>query len=614
MFKLVTSQRSFVFSSICALLLSAGCAGEMVSSDDEEAVSPHGKALTFIQVGFAEKVGYYRYLPFSADLQDIDWSLATDWVTMNDLPTDEGVTTAYTSYNDIHNGNKTYEHLWHAGNHYTRSYHLGHEAPAWQFVAREPGVTAASALYVKGQRRVDLWRWKGDKATMDILEVDGRVRTRDADTIRLNLIDILTPTEIREEMADKGYTLTTMLGQQDYRIDLGRVVETKLCDGRAWQVDGYLSQAWWRKVENHPDPNADKMIGFARQVPASGDTYLWNCHGPVYVVRQSDLPDELVPGVTAQGLHLHSESTGKLIEGSYMALGDSYSSGEGIPEFEEGTDQWFGNACHRSKRGWASWVSSLANGGDLSFHACSGAVTADVMSEKQYNTQDPQIQYLQRAGSDPALLTISIGGNDAGFGAVLEKCILAGADCQTQCMIKDGNRCLRTVQQEVDARRSVLAGHSAPTNFTPSLDAGMRELSEVYKGIITELGRGTQTTIRVLGYPPLMSAHLVRDRGSCRLLFTTYNEAQWIDEQGRIFNEMIRDEITEAKDWAASNGYGAIDIAYVDLETPFRDHGMCQEDESKRWLNKIVLPQAVHSAHPNSLGAKEIARAVLESL
>ena len=36
---------------------------------------------------------------------------------------------------------------------------------------------------------------------------------------------------------------------------------------------------------------------------------------------------------------------------SFIALGDSYSSGEGVPPFETGTDTHY-DTCHRSQNAW----------------------------------------------------------------------------------------------------------------------------------------------------------------------------------------------------------------------------------------------------------------------
>src|SRR5690606_8987166 len=66
----------------------------------------------------------------------------------------------------------------------------------------------------------------------------------------------------------------------------------------------------------------------------------------------------------------------------YLALGDSFSSGEGVEPFELGTNQAGYNLCHRSEdayprliSGTSAKIPSLGSGG---FRACSGAVTENI--------------------------------------------------------------------------------------------------------------------------------------------------------------------------------------------------------------------------------------------
>ena len=80
---------------------------------------------------------------------------------------------------------------------------------------------------------------------------------------------------------------------------------------------------------------------------------------------------------------------------SYVALGDSYSSGTGTRSYISD-----GTSCLRSVYAYPSLIAS-AKGYDLNFRACSGAKIADVS-----NTQ------LSALSSSTAYVSISIGGND----------------------------------------------------------------------------------------------------------------------------------------------------------------------------------------------------------
>ncbi len=90
---------------------------------------------------------------------------------------------------------------------------------------------------------------------------------------------------------------------------------------------------------------------------------------------------------------------------AYVALGDSYSSGTGTRDYLAD-----GTSCQRSTYAYPSLVAT-ARGYSLNFRACSGAEVADVT-----NTQ------LSALSASTSYVTISVGGNDAGFADVLTEC------------------------------------------------------------------------------------------------------------------------------------------------------------------------------------------------
>jgi lysophospholipase L1-like esterase len=99
---------------------------------------------------------------------------------------------------------------------------------------------------------------------------------------------------------------------------------------------------------------------------------------------------------------------------SYVALGDSYSSGTGTRSYiDDGTQ------CLRSTYAYAS-LTAAAKGYSLNFRACSGAVVADVTNSQ-----------LSALNSSTRYVTVSVGGNDAAFADVLTECALPAwaSDC-----------------------------------------------------------------------------------------------------------------------------------------------------------------------------------------
>ena len=87
----------------------------------------------------------------------------------------------------------------------------------------------------------------------------------------------------------------------------------------------------------------------------------------------------------------------------YAALGDSYSSGVGAGAYLGGSD------CRRSANAYPARVASRL-GARLTFAACSGARVSDVVGQ------------LGRVGAETRYVTVSAGGNDAGFADVLLEC------------------------------------------------------------------------------------------------------------------------------------------------------------------------------------------------
>ena len=83
-------------------------------------------------------------------------------------------------------------------------------------------------------------------------------------------------------------------------------------------------------------------------------------------------------------------------------LGDSYSAGEGVPDFISPSDT---DGCHRSGSAFATVLDEnpdamkLSDGG---FVACSGATTTDILNGK--DGENPQTDGIARAATTSAVL------------------------------------------------------------------------------------------------------------------------------------------------------------------------------------------------------------------
>jgi len=148
--------------------------------------------------------------------------------------------------------------------------------------------------------------------------------------------------------------------------------------------------------------------------------------------QQEPLPDVLEPGKGQRVL---------------VAFGDSYMSGEGADTYYQGTDVGGANQCRRAPTAWAVQAAQRYFDG-LVFLACSGARTYNVRQDELGVAETPEPrrqdgepgtqldQYDDRLAEDgfvPALVVISVGGNDAGFSTIGKACAVPGS-CDTEDM------------------------------------------------------------------------------------------------------------------------------------------------------------------------------------
>src|SRR5688500_1223392 len=94
----------------------------------------------------------------------------------------------------------------------------------------------------------------------------------------------------------------------------------------------------------------------------------------------------------------------------YVALGDSYSSGTGTGTYD------LDGRCQRSRYAYPPRVAKRRSNLKLVFAACAGATTDDVL-----------LTQASRLNAATRLVTITIGGNDVGFGDVFSACLQGGA-------------------------------------------------------------------------------------------------------------------------------------------------------------------------------------------
>ncbi|MFC9649112.1 MULTISPECIES: SGNH/GDSL hydrolase family protein [unclassified Streptomyces] len=219
----------------------------------------------------------------------------------------------------------------------------------------------------------------------------------------------------------------------------------------------------------------------------------------------------------------------------YVALGDSYSSGVGSGSYDSGS-----GSCKRTPKAFpALWAAANAPA-SFAFTACSGARTGDVTAGQ-----------LGPVNSGTDLISISIGGNDAGF-----------ADVMTTCVLQSEATCLNRVAQARAFVDSTLPGN----------------LNSVYTAIRS---KAPSARVVVLGYPRFYQLN-----GTCTSGLSE-NERAAINSAADYLN-------TATAKRAADHGF-----TFADVAGAFTGHEICS---GAAWLHSVNWLNIGESYHPTAAG------------
>ncbi len=183
----------------------------------------------------------------------------------------------------------------------------------------------------------------------------------------------------------------------------------------------------------------------------------------------ADLSLEVRSGSRADTAHLTADISNILV----LSLGDSYGSGEGNPRNVRAwiagavpfAPYWDDDSCRRSVRGAPAQAalllerSSRTTSVTLVDLACSGATVDQGVLGTQPGQASSQIEQARRilADREVDVVTLSVGGNDVGFGMILQTCA-TNADCPLARASGAPLAAYPTVQDGVQAETARLAG------------------------------------------------------------------------------------------------------------------------------------------------------------
>jgi hypothetical protein len=296
----------------------------------------------------------------------------------------------------------------------------------------------------------------------------------------------------------------------------------------------------------------------------------------------------------------------------YLGMGDSFSSGEGAFDYLAGTDSDV-NHCHLSSQSYPLLLTHdlFSSTGGHSV-ACSGAVINDIgATSAKYRGQVSHINdFGSLQANEPALLnsiqtnflpgyiaqqrfvgqyqprfqTVMIGGNDIGFGDMLEKCVMFKLSLHTS-----DNTCYNTYEDRLEILNLV-------DRTMPRWTALYRELVSAAPG----------THLYAIGYP-----EIAVDNGNCALnVHLGKNELEFAVELTHYLNDAIAE--------AAS----AAGVSYIDIGDALVGHRLCETASYNVAVNGLTAGNDAgllginflgkESYHPNALGQHLIEEAIIK--
>lgn len=277
-------------------------------------------------------------------------------------------------------------------------------------------------------------------------------------------------------------------------------------------------------------------------------------------------------------------------EQKYLALGDSFASGEGAYSYVEGTDI-DENKCHLSTVSYSYLFKAAGAVAEMHSLACSGARMENV-HEKGIVQHDDTISHnpdgsftwlpgsvtqLDKSswgdGFRPTVVTVSISGNDIGFADKIKECVLP------QLV---SNTCFDTYAKRLTVAREILSKH------------------DELVGLYDEIKETSAPNARVyaVGYPQIVDS----EAGSVCDSNVLLNDAERTMAYDLVtfFNAVIRHA-------AATAG-----VQFVGVEGALGNHKLC--GESTEAVNGFTRGDdggvgpfnfvGKESYHPNQLGHK----------
>ncbi len=257
--------------------------------------------------------------------------------------------------------------------------------------------------------------------------------------------------------------------------------------------------------------------------------------------------------------------------GPYVSLGDSYTAAPLVPNPT-------GNPilCGRSTNNYPSDVARSIAPSSFTDASCSSATTADMNQSQSLEggvqTAPPQFNALN---SSDTLVTVGIGGNDAGLIGVAEEC------AKLDILSPFGTAC----------KNHYNSGGSGDPNVA-AINAAGPKVAAVIQGIHQ---RAPLAKVLIVGYPDGLPT-----TGSACWPFVPISAGDI-----KYFNS-LEQQLNSVLATAASNNH----VTFVDTWTSSIGHDACKA-LGTAWVNGIIPTSPAFPLHPNQAGEQNMANQVL---
>jgi lysophospholipase L1-like esterase len=258
---------------------------------------------------------------------------------------------------------------------------------------------------------------------------------------------------------------------------------------------------------------------------------------------------------------------------SLIAIGDSYSSGEGAGNYEPDSNR-HNDTCHRSPAAWPQRLAEDFELVTLPSLACSGARIRDVLTGRDGHEPERRRSQIERIPSRANVITVTIGGNDMGFGNVIRRCVL-------------GNCASRSIRDRVGA--------------------DIAQVGRRLPGVYEKLKKAApNATVIVSTYPRLFprGSDLKDADGNCAAWKRiSAREVDYLNEEVETANAVIAAAAKKA------------DVEFVDVTDAFDGRELrCKGPSYMNRLRILPLETSSSSIHPTADGHARLAEVIGKQL